>query len=41
MDDDLMPILLLGVLFLGAILVLSIAALVWLVGQAIGSIGPM
>jgi hypothetical protein len=41
MDDDLMPLLLFGVLVLGAMLVLSIGALVWLLGEAIGSLGPM
>jgi hypothetical protein len=41
MDDDLMPLLLFGVLVLGAMLVLSIGALVWLLGETIGSLGPM
>ena len=41
MDDDLMPLLICGTLFLVALLVLSIVAFVAVIGEVIGSLGPM
>jgi hypothetical protein len=41
MDDDLIPLLVFGVIFLVAVLVLGVVAFVVVVGEVVGSLGPM